>query len=62
MNYLEKPNQSTEDYEILHYNNKSFDLDVNYMDDYYGYSSVSIDALEVYKHLKAYFKGTVYDV
>lgn len=26
MNYLEKPNQYTEDYEIFHNNNKSFDL------------------------------------
>lgn len=62
MNYLEKPSQFTDDYEILYYNNKSFELDVNYIDDRYGYSSVTLDALEVYKHLKAYFKGTVYDV
>lgn len=61
MNYLEKPNQCTDDYDIFHYNNKSFDLDVNYINDYGRDRSVTIDALEVYKHLKAYFRGTEYE-
>ena len=61
MNYLEKPNQSTDDYDLCYYN-KSFDLDVRYFDTYYGECEVSLDALEVYKHLKSYFKGTPYEL
>lgn len=62
MNYLEEPNQSTKGYDLFYCNRESFELDVNYIDDHYGYSSVTLDALEVYKHLKAYFKGTPHEL
>jgi len=43
-------------------NKVSFDLDVDYIDVYYGgTNTTSVDALEVYKALKEYFKGTEYD-
>lgn len=38
-----------------------FDLDVDYSDSHYGNSTVSLDALEVYRALKGYFKGTEYE-
>lgn len=39
----------------------SFDLDVDSFDSYYGPESIDLDALEVYKNLKEYFKGTKYE-
>lgn len=40
----------------------SFDLDVDYFDSYYGeISNTSVDALEVYKALKEYFKDSEYE-
>jgi hypothetical protein len=37
-----------------------FDLYVTYIDEY-GEDYVSLDAVEVYKNLKEYFKGTEYE-
>lgn len=61
MNYLEKPNQAN--YGFTLYRTKlGFDLDVEYWDEYRGFENeVTLDALEVYNHLKAYFKGTEHE-
>lgn len=39
----------------------AFELDVEYIDGNYGPDSLTLDALEVYKNLKEYFKGTKYE-
>lgn len=43
-------------------NAKTIDLDVDYWDDYFGSeNSVTLDAVDVYKNLKEYFKGTEHE-
>jgi hypothetical protein len=40
----------------------SFDLDVAYWNEYLGEDSeITLDAVEVYRNLKAYFEGTKYE-
>lgn len=60
MNYLNKPYQDFDDYCLDHYG-EYFDLDVRYIDTYYNNSVQTVNALEVYKHLKEYFKGTPHE-
>lgn len=65
MNYLEEPKQFKQDYGICLYEcgkGPSFDLEVKYWDSTWGeHNFVDLNALEVYKHLKEYFKGTEYE-
>lgn len=61
MNYLEKPYQPTDDYDLSYYwYDHSFEMDIEFFEGYHN-NFVSLDALQVYKHLKEYFKGTPHE-
>lgn len=51
----------TDNYVIERIGGKNFVLGAYYYDDYYGPSEVTLDALQVYKDLKEFFKGTKYE-